>query len=204
MDKKTVASLTDDELIDKIISENNSELFGILYQKYRQKVTDKCYGFIKNKDLALEFTEEIFSKTFEKLDTFNHTSKFSSWLYSITYNYCIDYLRHRKKLHYPEWNRQNSIPEIIDETDEDFTELNYQRLMEIFEMIHPEEKALLFMKYQDNLPMKHIAVTLRVSEDAAKMRLKRARTRVLYLYREKFGHFNAVILLLFSIFTSKL
>ena len=59
--------------------------------------------------------------------------------------------------------------------------------MEIFELIHPEEKALLYMKYQDNLPMKQIAVALRVSEDAAKMRLKRARTRVIYLYRTKFG-----------------
>ena len=54
------------------------------------------------------------------------------------------------------------------------------------ELIHPEEKALLFMKYHDMLSMKNIAAALRISEDAAKMRLKRARSRVLYLYRDKF------------------
>ena len=58
--------------------------------------------------------------------------------------------------------------------------------MKILEMIHPEEKALLLMKYQDNLPGKQIAETLRISEDAVKMRLKRARTRVIYLFQKEF------------------
>jgi RNA polymerase sigma-70 factor (ECF subfamily) len=57
-------------------------------------------------------------------------------------------------------------------------------------MIHPEEKVLLLMKYQDNLSIKHIAKTLRISEDAVKMRLKRARSRVIYMYNEKFNNYN--------------
>jgi RNA polymerase sigma-70 factor (ECF subfamily) len=42
------------------------------------------------------------------------------------------------------------------------------------------------MKYHDDLSIRQIAASLRISEDAAKMRLKRARTRVMYLYRKKF------------------
>jgi DNA-directed RNA polymerase specialized sigma24 family protein len=42
------------------------------------------------------------------------------------------------------------------------------------------------MKYHDDLSIRQIASSLRISEDAAKMRLKRARTRVLYLYKKKF------------------
>jgi RNA polymerase sigma-70 factor (ECF subfamily) len=93
-------------------------------------------------------------------------------------------------MHYPDWNKQNEIPEIIDETEEDITDMNYQRLLDILELIHPEEKALLLMKYQDGLPLKQIAPAIRISEDAAKMRLKRARTRVIYLYRSKFGNLD--------------
>ena len=89
-------------------------------------------------------------------------------------------------MHYPEWNRKNEIPEIIDETEEDFTEVNYKRLLELLELIHPEEKALLLMKYQDNLSMKQISTALRITEDAAKMRLKRARSRILYLFKSKY------------------
>jgi len=187
MQTKSSKILSDTEIINKIIAEKQSDLFEVLYHRYHKKVLDKCFGLVKNKTLAIEFTDDIFIKTFEKLETFGHNSKFSSWLYSITYNYCIDYLRLRKKLHYPDWNRQNEIPEIIDESEEDFTDLNYQRLMQILELIHPEEKALLLMKYQDELPMKQIGIALRISEDATKMRLKRARTRVIYLYHSKFG-----------------
>ena len=78
------------------------------------------------------------------------------------------------------------MPEIIDETEENIQDINYDNLRIILELVHPEEKALLLMKYQDELSMKQISAALRISEDAAKMRLKRARTRVLYLYTEKY------------------
>ena len=128
------------------------------------------------------------SKTFEKLESFQGKSTFSSWLYVITYNTVIDYLRKKKQLHYPNWNQNNEIPEIIDESDTEMSELSYEKLMEVFEKIHPEEKALLLMKYQDALSLKEIATSLAISEDAVKMRLKRARTRVVYLYFKLFGN----------------
>lgn len=187
-DIKTLA-ISDEEVVRKIQMDENSKSFEILYHRYRKKVLDKCYSLVKNKALAEELTEDIFSKTYEKIGSFKNMSSFSSWLYSLTYNHCIDYLRFKKKLHYPEWNRTHEIPEIIDESEEDLDEINYDNLMVIFEMIHPEEKALLIMKYQDNLSMKQIGESLRVSEDAAKMRLKRARARVVYLYKEKFSKY---------------
>lgn len=166
--------------------ENSSRPFEVLYNRYYTKVLDKCYSFVKNKQQAEELTEDIFSKVFEKLPSYKQLSSFSSWLYSITYNHCIDYLREKKKLHYPNWDRENELPEIIDDTDDIIEEINYDNLLTVLELIHPEEKALLLMKYQDELSMKQIGVALRISEDAAKMRLKRARARVLYLYKQKY------------------
>ena len=63
--------------------------------------------------------------------------------------------------------------------------MNYDELLLLLEKIHPEEKALILMKYKDDLSMKQIGTALRISEDAAKMRLKRAKARVLYLYTQK-------------------
>jgi RNA polymerase sigma-70 factor (ECF subfamily) len=91
-------------------------------------------------------------------------------------------------LHYPNWNQENELPEIIDESDTEMSEISYENLLQVFEKIHPEEKALLMMKYQDSIPIKEIAVSLSTSEDAVKMRLKRARTRVVYLYFKMFSH----------------
>lgn len=179
--------LTDEQIIHEILHEHKSELFEVIYKRYFNRVKDKCYSFLKNNSQAEEFTNDIFSKVFEKLGGFQGRSSFSSWLYSISYNTIIDFLRKKKHLHYPNWNQENEIPEIIDETDADMSEINYDNLMQIFELIHPEEKAILLMKYQDSLSLKDIAASLSISEDAVKMRLKRARSRVIYFYFEKFG-----------------
>jgi RNA polymerase sigma factor (sigma-70 family) len=186
MKSKQLKTLSDEEIILKINQENSSKYFEILYNRYYSKVLDKCYSLVKNRQLSEELAEDIFSKTFEKLSSFKNLSSFSSWLYSLSYNHCIDYLRLKKKLHYPEWNREHELPEIIDEAEENMNDIDYDNMMIVFEMIHPEEKALLLMKYQDNLSMKEIAQSLRISEDATKMRLKRARARVVYFYKEKF------------------
>ena len=186
MKENKLQNLSDDELIQAIQAGDSSLHFETLYKRYYSRVKDKCYSFIKNSEMAEELCEDIFSKVFEKLSGFKFKSSFSSWLYSVTYNYCIDYLRQNKKLHYPEWNKRNEIPEIIDESSENIEGINYENLLLILELIHPEEKALLLMKYKEELSMKQIASALRISEDAAKMRLKRARTRVIYLYTEKY------------------
>ena len=179
-------SLTDDEIVCRLITFGDKKLYELLLNRYHGKVLDKCYSFVRNRRQAEELTEDIFSKTYEKLSSFKHRSSFSSWLYSITYNHCIDHLREKKKLHYPEWSNQNEIPEIIDESESQFSEINYENLVRIMELIHPEEKALLLMKYMDQLSIKEISTSLRISENATKMRLKRARSRVLYLFEKKY------------------
>ena len=181
-------SLKDEEIISKIKLEGRPDLFQIIYTKYFARVNDKCYGLLQNKELARETAQDVFTKVYENLDSFKGKASFSSWLYSITYNHCIDYLRNKKKMHYPEWNSENEIPEIIDDSEEFSSEISYDRLMEILSFLHPEEKALLLMKYNDNISIKNIAEALRVSESAAKMRIKRAKARLLFLYKKKYKY----------------
>lgn len=181
---------SDEEIVHLLMTSGNQELFELLYSRYFKKVKDKCFSFLKDAKQSEEFANDILTKAYEKIPGFKGNSSFSSWLYSITYNYCIDYLRVKKKLHYPNWNNSNEIPEIIDESSTDFEEASYENLLTILELIHPEEKVLLLMKYQDNLSIKEIAKALRISEDAVKMRLKRARTRVIYLHKQKFDMEN--------------
>lgn len=188
MNELKISQLTDEQLIAKIRNDSKNELYTILYNRYFQKVKDKCYSFLKNKNQAEEFANDILSKAFEKLEGFQGKSTFSSWLYAITYNTVIDYLRKKKQLHYPNWNQNNELPEVIDEADAEMNEISYEKLLEVFEKIHPEEKALLLMKYQDAFSLKEIAASLAISEDAVKMRLKRARSRVVYIYFKLFGN----------------
>jgi RNA polymerase sigma-70 factor (ECF subfamily) len=89
-------------------------------------------------------------------------------------------------MHYPNWNARNEIPDLAEDPQEDANQVDYEKLLEVLELIHPEEKALILMKYQDGLSVKQIGHAMRISEAAVKMRLKRARARIQFLYNKKF------------------
>jgi RNA polymerase sigma factor (sigma-70 family) len=181
---------TDEELVSLINAGKDSSLFSLLYDRYRGKVLDKCYSLLHNRELAEEVTKDVLSKTYEKLAGFRGNSSFSSWLYSITYNHCIDYLREKKKLHYPSWNSQNELPEVADYIEEDLTDLHYSRMMKVLDLMHAEERAMLLMKYQDDIQIKDIAKSMRLTEGATKMRIKRAKARLVYLYKKLYGNYE--------------
>ncbi len=182
--KQDLHKYTDEELVDFVLTKDQ-RAFEEVFNRYHKKVVDKCYGFLKNKRESLEFAEDIMSKVYERLTSFQKKSTFSTWLYSITYNHCIDHLRKKKQLHYPNWDREQEFPEIPDE-ETIMEDLNYERLEAVLDMVHPEEKAILWMKYMDDLSLKQTSQTLQISETATKMRLKRARTRVLNLYQKHY------------------
>jgi RNA polymerase sigma factor (sigma-70 family) len=190
MRTKSYNESRDEEIVKEITRNDKTFLFEILYNRYYSKILDKSYSLVKNGELAADLTRDILSKVYEKLKSYKGNSSFSSWIYSITYNHCIDFLREKKKLHYPDWNMQNDLPEIIDEVEDDNTLLNYDRLLKLLDLIHTEEKALLVMKYQDELSLKEISEALRISESAAKMRIKRAKARLLYLYKNLYGNYS--------------
>jgi DNA-directed RNA polymerase specialized sigma24 family protein len=62
--------------------------------------------------------------------------------------------------------------------------------MKVMEKIHPEEKAMLIMKYSDKIYMKQIAEALRITESAVKMRIKRAKARLIFQYKKMFPDFD--------------
>ena len=89
--------LTDEQVIERIIASQDPAMVEILYQRYAPKVYRKCISFVKEDDIAENLTHDIFIKVYLNLASFKRRSKFSTWLYSITYNFCIDYLRKAKK-----------------------------------------------------------------------------------------------------------
>jgi len=92
------AHLSDEELVKQIVADNDPMLFGKLYDRYVKMVYNKCYGFAKSADEAEDLTQDVFLQLFIKLRTFKGKSKFSTWLYSFTYNFCVNYVNRNKQL----------------------------------------------------------------------------------------------------------
>lgn len=178
---------SDLELISGFLEHRDSLAFRTLYQRYSTKVYAKCISMLKNEFLAKDATQEIFTKVFLKLSTFGERAKFSTWLYSITYNYCIDYIRKQKKnmeLFSEETENLPDIPEDVE--DGELLEMEVGRLRVILEKVPPGDKAILLMKYQDDLSIKEISAAIGKTESAVKMQIKRAKTKAQIAYKENY------------------
>lgn len=186
--KARVKNQSDEEIVKIVVARQRSDEFGILYDRYSEKVFRKCISFVKDVDQAKDLTHDIFLKTFLNLSKFNFKSKFSTWLYSLTYNYCIDFLRKENRLKTETSDQIADVPDDQDDLNEkELLSIKAQRLIEVLENIPVKEKAILLMKYQDEMSIEDIKGVLNVSESAVKMRLKRAKAKALETYRKMFG-----------------
>ena len=142
---------------------------------------------LKNEAQAQDATQEIFTKIFLNLSKFSERSKFSTWVYSITYNFCIDYIRKKKKEKKLFSDELEDPPDIIEEvSDESILEMEVKKLGVVLNTIPTGDRAVLLMKYQDELSIKEIAEILDKTESAIKMKIKRAKHKAQKVYRDIF------------------
>ncbi|MDO6676398.1 RNA polymerase sigma-70 factor (ECF subfamily) [Tenacibaculum gallaicum] len=188
MESIDVKKISDEDLVRKIVEKNDTHLFAVLYDRYAGVVYNKCYGFSKSKEEAQDLTHDVFIRLFVKLRTFKGKSKFSTWLYSFTYNFCVNYVQRNKEkkkervtVVTDEIREESNIDDIDDAT---LFELKSDKLAKALEMISPLEKMILLMKYQDEMSIKDISIGLDLGESAVKMRLKRAKAKVVKAYNE--------------------
>ena len=73
----------------------DSTAFNYIADKYQQPVYNLCYRMLGNAHDAEDAAQEVFIRAYAKLDTYDDTAKFSTWLFSIASHYCIDRLRKR-------------------------------------------------------------------------------------------------------------
>jgi len=86
--------LTDGELIAKAIS-GREEGFEELVRRYQRPITIYVYRILGNYDASLDVTQEVFIKVYNSMTRYSSEYKFSTWLYKISRNAAIDYLRRR-------------------------------------------------------------------------------------------------------------
>ncbi|WP_299224154.1 sigma-70 family RNA polymerase sigma factor [uncultured Psychroserpens sp.] len=181
---KDIHNITDEALVRAIVKNNDTLLFEVLYDRYANLVYNKCYGFAKDSDEAKDLTQDVFLKLFVKLASFKEKSKFSTWLYAFTYNHCVNYVtRNTAKKFEKQSVDYADIENISEEVDDvDFSDMRLDKLKQALELVSPDEKMILLLKYQDNLSIKEIESVLDIGESAVKMRIKRAKDKLLTVY----------------------
>ena len=186
MFKTEIKKMSDEVLVEKIAKTRDTALFEELYDRYEKIVYNKCYGFSSNATEAEDLTQDVFLKLYLSVQKFNGKSKFSSWLYAFTYNFCINYINRDRELKIKRESvllDENTIS-IIDVEDEYLFQMKAERLEMALKNISPGEKMILLLKYQDELSIKELQKLLNLGESAVKMRLSRAKSNLIAIYNQ--------------------
>ena len=169
-----------------------------LIKKYYKLVNNLIYRMIYNKDDVEDLTQEAFIKAFNSLEKFDHQFAFSTWLYKIASNNCIDYLR-KKKLN------TISIDKEIDGEDEDLRfeipdndyvpdrnilETEKQAILEdAIESLPEKYKSVILLRHQDDMEYEEIAKKLKLPLGTVKAHIFRGRELLNKYLKDKLHHF---------------
>lgn len=183
------APLTDSQLIALYLQNQDAQYFSQLYRRYAGKVFAKCISMLADHGMARDATQDVFIKILLNLAKFTEQSSFSTWVYSITYNYCIDLIRKKKKniLLFTEDVGRISTEKEVEIPDSVILEMETNRLEKVMEKLPVGDKAILDMKYTDDMSIKEIGEVLNKTESAIKMQIMRAKIKAQGIYADLYG-----------------
>lgn len=177
----------DFELLAKF-KKGDQQAFELLVRKYKTTVFNTIYSIIGNAQEADDIAQEVFLKVYTKADSFKGESSFSTWLYRITVNRCVDELRRRKNKiisYETEFNQEEKLKlkDVLASGENDITEkLRQEELQDIVQKAMnslPEKyRIILTLKEIEGLSYKEISQIMKISLAKVKIWLFRARQKL--------------------------
>ena len=188
----------DEISIIKQVLGGDADAFEHIVKKYEKKVYNLALRYLKNRDDALDLSQEVFIQVYNNLAQFRGDSQFSTWIYRVTYNKCVDMLRKTQKL------RRNVV---MSTDDENFFETRDCRasieedyegretlvtVMKIIDTLPSEQRDVVILRYIKDLSYSQIADVLEIAEGTVKSRLNRARLKIKEQLKESGTNVNAL------------
>jgi RNA polymerase sigma-70 factor (ECF subfamily) len=191
--------LSDEQLVERYRSEPGSPLgrstLDELFQRHRARVATWCYRLTGEVDSAADLAQDILLKAFQRLDSFRGQARFTTWLYSIARNHCMDALRARAIR--PNESPDAAMDEIADTRAEDFSLRLERRESDalvrqlIRESLDETETSVMTLHYVEELPLDAITrlmgLTNQSGSKAYIVSAKRKLTRALEKWRRMKG-----------------
>lgn len=181
-----VAASDDRELVRRAQREDK-EAFEELIRRHQHRVFAVAGGIVRRREDVEDVAQQVFVKAYFSLKRFDQRAAFSTWLYKITVNECWDMLRKRKvrPLVYEadlseEQARQviNSAEKGKDEPDISERLEARQRVERLLDGLDERDRLMLILKEVEGFSIEEIADVLDLNANTVKVRLFRARRRV--------------------------
>lgn len=181
-DGASISSLEDDEYISKA-KKGDQKAYKQLMEKYQKPLYFHVIKMVKNHEQVEDLVQEAFMKAFKNLESYNTEYAFSTWLYRITTNHTIDFLRKKKlnttSIHKPIKTKSGEIAiEISGQSQTDRDIIKKERKVIIHNAIRdlPEKYRLVIeMRHLEELSYQEISDNLDLPLGTVKAHIFRAR-----------------------------
>src|SRR5690349_23943311 len=190
---RPVASADDRELVRRAQREDK-ESFEELIRRHQHRVFAVAGGILRRREDVEDIAQQVFVKAYFSLKRFDQRAAFSTWLYKITVNECWDLLRKKKvrPLVYEsdlseEQARQFSAAEEKDGGGPDISERleTRQRVDRLLDGLDERDRLMLILKEVEGFAVEEIAEVLDLNANTVKVRLFRARRRIVNRVRKR-------------------
>jgi RNA polymerase sigma-70 factor (ECF subfamily) len=185
----------DDAQVVRQVLRGRRDLFGVLLERYQKPIFNFIYRFYGNYDLAQELTQETFLRCYQFLKSYDTKRKFSTWLYAVAKNLCIDELKKQKAGRevplddaMPAVDRQGAESgEVKDQQFQCIRKEEDFRLLEALQELPSPARTVLLLHYFQGLSYQEIGEALSLPVSTVKIRIFRAKKALLERWRELGG-----------------
>lgn len=183
---QAVSSRADEFALIRAAQSGDQTAFEQLVRTYDQNVLRMAYNVLHSEEDAKDIYQEAFLRVYRNLDKFRFDCSFSTWLYRIVANLCLDQIR-RRKVRKEDASSVDTKEGALDRFEfvaEDRAEVDpqrrlmssqvSQRVQEVLEKLTPRERVVFEMRHYQGMRLRAIGEALGVTEEAAKNCLFRA------------------------------
>jgi len=158
---------SDFELIDRVLN-GHIHSFEELVNRYKKTVYYLTYRMVHDHEDASDLSQETFLKAYQGLKKFKRQSSFHTWLYRITVNLCINYLRKKRSRQFVELDEKTSIVEVPDILNQLELEELQGRVSDAVNLLPEKQRAAIILRIYHGLSHKEISDILGCSVGTVK------------------------------------
>ena len=188
MNKLTDKGKRDLKLIQRALKTGDPDAYNQLMKLYRDPIYFMLYEKVGDQEIAKDLTIEALGKAFKKLHMYTPNFTFSTWLYTVAKNNCIDYLRKNKlttvsidKIIEDSKERKNDFNIASSDPDPEKIMIKKQRvaiLRQIVNQLKEKQRELVKLRYFKEMSYEEIAETLDIPLGTVKAQLHRSREKL--------------------------
>ena len=179
---------TNDQVYIEAILKGDTNAFTVLVDRYKDLVYTLSLRMMKHTEEAEEAAQDTFIKAYKSLNKFKGDSKFSTWIYRVAYNTCLDRLKKNKRQQYTvEINEytEYQVKTLDNALDQIEAKEKEQAIQECLALLPSEDSFLLTLYYFEELSLEEIGKIVSLKPNNVKVKLFRSRKKMATILKRR-------------------